>query len=150
MKLKIKVNQVQIIRTLTVQITVILIYEHFGARIMYLGHVWIITSHSTVWDVLSYPIPSYLFLAPKSPYEAIYVSVTHKTMFSVVIIETGRADSWYGCSPNCYFDILWILVVIPCQNTVYIYIYIYIYSFLLTIKTHHTICCIIGCAHSFP
>ena len=43
-------------------------YEDFGARSRYLRQGKVITSHSLLWDVITYTCLRYLLLAPKSPY----------------------------------------------------------------------------------
>ena len=40
--------------------------KDFGAWSRYLGHGQDITSHRILWDVITYPCPRYLLLAPKS------------------------------------------------------------------------------------
>ena len=44
-------------------------YEDFDARSRYLWHEYVITSHSILWDVITFTFPRYLLLAPKSSYE---------------------------------------------------------------------------------
>ena len=41
-------------------------YVDFAARSRYLREGWVITSHSLLWGVITYPCLRYLFLAPKS------------------------------------------------------------------------------------
>ena len=43
-------------------------YEDFVARSKYLRQGWVITSHSLLWDVITYPCLRYLLLATKSTY----------------------------------------------------------------------------------
>ena len=40
-------------------------YEDFGARSRYLRHALVITSHSKLWDVITYACLRYLLLVPK-------------------------------------------------------------------------------------
>ena len=43
-------------------------YWDFGARSRYLGHEKVIIIHDILWDVVTYPYPTYLLLALKSSY----------------------------------------------------------------------------------
>ena len=43
--------------------------ETFFARSRYLGYGWVITSHSLLWDVITYTCPRQLLMAPKSSYK---------------------------------------------------------------------------------
>ena len=42
------------------------VYDNFGARSRHLGHTLVNTSHSTPWEVITYPCLIYLLLKPKS------------------------------------------------------------------------------------
>ena len=47
-------------------------YNDFGARSRYLRHGYVTTLHCILWDVITYPCPRYLLLAPKSSYIKMY------------------------------------------------------------------------------
>ena len=57
-----------------------------GCWSKYLGHGWVITSHSILWDVITYPCPRYLLLALKS---------SDVNWFMISFGNVAKTGKWY-------------------------------------------------------
>ena len=82
------------------------IYEDFSARSMYIGHGWVITSHSFLWYVITYPCHCYL--APASDTEI-------KSLILDRYVSQGEFTSgllrWKKKWTEVYFHTTWVEIV---------------------------------------
>ena len=78
------------------------LFEDFGAKSMYLRQGYVITSHSLLWDVITYPCLSYLLLAPKSSFICTHMRSRDDFRFAPSQWETALlcnyVSHWLGAS----------------------------------------------------